>query len=390
MDFSAKGTILITCARGLAAYLRAELAALNHDIISEHPGGIEIKGSLTDAMKLNLELRTAYNVLYLLKNFSCDTTDQLYKHTFQIDWENIIPPDEYLSIVSRVDTPAINNTMFPNLKVKDAIVDRIMKHAGSRPDSGPDRDKVVIHLYWKDDKCWLYLNTSGVKLSDRGYRQIPLNAPMRESLAAAVIIETQYDGTANLINPMCGSGTLAIEAALIAMNRSPGLLRSNFGFKHIKGFDEQAWSSLRKDAQKTRKKTIPAKIIATDIDPAAIDAAKKNAMTAGVDHLIEFSVCDFAETPLPQEKGTIIINPEYGFRLGDTKNLEETYQRIGDFFKQQCKGFTGYVFTGNMELAKKIGLRTSRRAIFFNGDIECRLLKYELYEGSKKQKYQQE
>ena len=165
-------------------------------------------------MRLNLWLHTAFAVLYMLDEFECRDAEALYRATVKLPWEDIIPADEYISIVSYVDNPTINNSMFPNLKLKDAIVDRIMKKEHRRPDSGPQRTNIVINLYWKDDRAWLYLNTSGNKLSDRGYRRIPHKAPMQETLAAAVIMATGYTGETPLVAPMCGSGTLAIEAAL--------------------------------------------------------------------------------------------------------------------------------------------------------------------------------
>jgi len=375
---------LITCSPGLVDSLQKELSQLGFAAESSHLAGVEISASLDDTLLLNLSLRTAYNVLYLLRDFTCHHADDLYQQTVKIPWEEIIPPDEYLTVISRVDNPTINNTMFPNLKVKDAIVDRIKQKTGRRPDAGPDRNHVVINLYWKQSRCWLYLNTSGVKLSDRNYRKIPHKAPMRESLAAAVIMATEYQGRRPLVNPMCGSGTLAIEAALIASGRTPGLLRDNFGLMHLRSFDAYTWKSLRIELRKKSKNIKPAPIIASDIDPQAITAARKNALTAGVEHLIDFHVCDFADTPIPDEEGFIILNPEYGSRMGELQELEKSYRRIGDFFKQKCSGYTGYIFTGNLELAKKIGLRTSRRIPFFNADIECRLLKYDLYSGSRK------
>jgi len=272
------------------------------------------------------------------------------------------------------------------VKVKDAIVDRINRKVGSRPDSGPDRNSAVVNLFWKDDKAWIYLNTSGVKLSDRNYRKMPHKAPLRESLAAAIIMATGYDGSQDIILPMCGSGTLAIEAALIAMNKPAGSLRTNFGFKHLKAFDDHAWQKIREDARKNIRKAPQGKrIIATDIDPQAVEAARQNAKTAGVDQLIEFDVCDFADTNVPQTEGIVLMNPEYGLRLGDTEQLETEYKRMGDFFKQKCPGYTGYIFTGNKTLGGKVGLKASQRLIFYNGNIECRLLKFELYKGTKTQ-----
>jgi putative N6-adenine-specific DNA methylase len=213
-------------------------------------------------------------------------------------------------------------------------------------------------------------------------------APMQETLAAAVIRATVWDGAGNFINPMCGSGTLAIEAALAGLNRAPGLFRSNYGFMHLKGFNKPLWGGLRAESRKGAKKALDYRIIATDISKKAVAAAMKNAETAGVGRLIEFAVCDYSETLVPDGGGVVILNPEYGERMGNLRELEGVYKGIGDFFKQKCGGYAGYIFTGNLDLAKKVGLRTKRRVEFFNAGIECRLLEYELYEGSRKTKKQ--
>jgi len=186
---------------------------------------------------------------------------------------------------------------------------------------------------------------------------------------------------------MCGSGTLAIEAALIALNRAPGLLRDNFGFMHLLGFDETGYRSIREKARRLSKKLPPGRILASDISPDAVDASRRNAATAGVEKIIEFSLCDFSQSPVPAGAGGVVVfNPEYGERLGERKKLEGVYEAIGDFFKKKCQGYRGYIFTGNLDLAKKVGLRTRRRTPFFNSNIECRLLEYELYAGSRKQR----
>ena len=392
MDPRQRSIILITCSAGLVDYVRREVEDLGYKSGECHKTGLEVEGDHYDTMRLNLYLRTAHNVLFLLKQFKCEGPDTLYRNVRDLAWEEIISPREYVSVVGRVNTAFVDNSMYASLKVKDAIVDRVAGKTGSRPDSGKDKNKAVVQFYWKDDYCWLYLNTSGQKLSDRGYRKIPHKAPLRESLAAAIIAATGYDGSKPLVCPMCGSGTLAIEAALMASRRPPGLLRSNYGFMHLKYFDEHRWRQMRSEALKMSKMRggkadfKPARIIATDIDAEAVEAARKNAMTAGVSHLIDFDVCDFAETVIPPGAGTIVMNPEYGLRLGEIEKLKNTYKRIGDFFKQKCAGYTGYIFTGNPALAKKVGLRTSRRFEFFNANIVCRLLKYELYTGTKKKK----
>ncbi|MBW8039109.1 MAG: class I SAM-dependent RNA methyltransferase [Planctomycetes bacterium] len=384
MNIKERKNILVTCGPGLKDYLLAELEGLGFEIVSSHAGGVVTRGSFIDCMKLNFCLRTAYNVLYLLKEFRCGSSEALYRQVNILPWENIIAPEEYLCVLSRVDTWSINNSMYPSLKVKDAIVDRINKKTGSRPDSGPDRTKAVVNLFWKEHRAWIYLNTSGIKLSDRNYRKMPHIAPLRESLAAGIIMATGYDGSQDIVLPMCGSGTLAIESAFIGMNKPAGILRSNFGFKHFKVFDKQIWEEIRNDARKSIDAgALRKRIIATDIDKQAIEAAKQNARTAGVEHLIEFNVCDFADTEVPEGAGIVVINPEYGERLGELEPLEKEYKRIGDFFKKKCAGYTGYLLTGNLQLAKKVGLKACRRMIFYNGKIECRLLKYELYKGTR-------
>ena len=425
-----KNKILITCPKGVSLYLKAEILALGFPVLAELDTAIQTEGSLEDTLLLNLHLRTAQRVLYQLETLSVNTPGSLYGKLNSIPWETILHDSgkaAYICVTSIVDNPLITDSRFVNVKVKDAIVDRIRDKCGRRPDSGPDKDKAVIHVYWKNDQAYIYLDTSGERLSLRGYRKIPLQAPMQETLAAALILATGWKGEGAFINPMCGSGTLAIEAAFIALNRAPGLLRNNYGFMFIKGFPEALWQELRKKAKERTKKKLPAKIIATDIDKKAVLAARQNAQTAGVEHLIEFYTCSYENTPLPEDGGIIILNPPYGERMGgisdkveyrsgnkieatrgrriiirkasdrlnkasriasgDLARLEAIYKGIGDFFKSIGGGYRGYIFTGNLEMIKKVGLRTNQRIIFYNGEIECRLLEYELYTGSmKKQK----
>jgi len=379
-----KNKIFVTCSKRIPPFLQEELRLLKFPIISESIGAVETEGTIEQAMILNLYLRTGHRVLFFLKEFQASTPDELYSQVTKIRWENYIEQDGYISVVSSVDNPTIKDSRFANVKCKDAIVDRIMDKYKQRPYSGPRKNKAVIFLYWKHDQCSIYLDTSGEPLSKRGYRKIPFKAPMQESLAAAVIMATDWRCQGNFINPMCGSGTLAIEAALMALGKAPGLLRSNYAFMHLKGFNKDFWRVQRTKARLDSKKSINGRIIATDINPKAIEAAKKNAATAGVDHLIEFNICHFSDTITPVGGGVVMLNPEYGERLGKQEELEAVYSCIGDYFKQKCKGYMGYVFTGNPDLAKKVGLRTKRKIPFFNSKIDCRLLEYELYEGSKK------
>ncbi|WP_223582140.1 class I SAM-dependent RNA methyltransferase [Sphingobacterium sp. GVS05A] len=381
--FNTPNKVIITCNKRLSPYLQQEVKELGFDIVRAFPTGVELKVSVNDTIKLNLNLRTASQILYSLKEFSANNPTELYEELSTIAWEELIQFDGYFSVSSNVDNETISTPLFANVKVKDAIVDRIKDKKGIRPNSGPENNKAVIHLYWKDDRAEIFIDTSGETLAKHGYRKIPGKAPMLEALAASTIIASKWDGESAFVNPMCGSGTLAIEAALIATNRKPGLLRMNYSFMHFIGYDETVFFQERRLLKDQINKKAAPQIIATDISEEAINVSKMNARTAGVEQLISFEVCDFAETHVPKEGGVILFNPEYGERLGTHTKLEITYKRMGDFMKQECKGYRGYIFTGNPDLAKKIGLRASRRIEFYNGKLDCRLLEYELYEGTR-------
>jgi putative N6-adenine-specific DNA methylase len=381
--FRIKSKIVVTCSNRLSPYLHKEAEGLGFKPDRVFKTGLEIYGDMKDCIKLNMNLRSASQVLFSIKSFKAFTAQDIYRTLLQIEWENIIPHDAYFSITSNVSNETITNNLFANVKVKDAIADRFREKTGSRPNSGPELNGVVIHLYWKDSDAELFLDTSGETLSKHGYRKIPGKAPMLESLAAANILALDWDRKSPFINPMCGSGTLAIEAALLATNRPPGLLRSNYSFMHLCGYDESYHDEAFRGIESNVIEDLDFKIIASDISDDAIHISKINAGIAGVEHLIDFECCDFADTTVPEQgKGVVFFNPEYGDRLGDEIELEETYARMGDFLKQKCKGYMGYIFTGNAELAKKIGLKPKRRIEFFNGKIDCRLLTYELYAGS--------
>ncbi len=382
--YTEKSVIIITCPKRLTPWLHQEVKELGFDVDETFVTGVRLTGTINDCIKLNLNLRCASQVLYSLKEFEAYNADDIYNNLLVYPWENIIPDPGYFSITSNVNNPTINNSMFANLRVKDAIVDRLRDIRGTRPSTGSALTGTVINLFWKDDKAEIFIDTSGDSLGRHGYRKIPGQAPMLEALAAATVYATRWDRQSPFVNPMCGSGTIAIEAAMIATNRRPGLFRTNYAFMHLQGYDETIY--LQEDALlKKQIVEVPGlRIIATDYSAKAIDNAKQNAIAAGVISMIDFSVCDFAATEIPPDvPGIFYVNPEYGERLGEVNELEVTYSRIGDFMKQKCGGYFGYVFTGNLELAKKIGLKTKRRIEFYTSTIDCRLLEYELYSGSR-------
>ncbi len=382
--FTYRRKIIITCHKWLSTALEKEVIALGFSPERTFQTGIELFGTVTDCIKLNLHLRCASQVMYSLKSFTCNDPDELYRTARLIHWEKIIPPNGYFSVTSNVFHPTISTNLFANLRIKDAIVDRMRDTIKRRPSTGSDPIGAVVYLFWKNDMAEIFIDTTGETLAKHGYRKLPGQAPMLEALASATIFSSKWDYASTFINPMCGSGTLAIEAALMATKRVPGLLRDNYAFMHILGFEREMYLIERKKLDEEIIEAPSLKIIASDISEKAINIARINAEAAGVDNLIKFEVCDFADTTIPEGDGIVMFNPEYGERLGDETELQSTYARIGDFLKQKCKGKTGYIFTGNLELAKAIRLKPSRRIEFLNAKIDCRLLEYELYAGTKR------
>ena len=382
--FTTDRKIIITCHKWLAPSLEKEVIELGFTPDRVFQTGIELTGTVEDCIRLNLNLRCASQVMYSLKTFICNDPDELYKNLVNIAWEKLIEPAGYFSVTSNVFHPTIQTNLFANLRVKDAIVDRMREATDQRPSTGSELSGAVVYLFWKNEEAEIFLDTSGETLAKHGYRKLPGKAPMLEALAAATILSTKWDKASAFVNPMCGSGTLAIEAALIATKRVPGLLRNYYAFMHIIGYDVDMYEKERLKLDEQIIEVPGLKIIASDISDRAIEISKINAEVAGVDNLIEFECCDFEETTIPTEDGIIMFNPEYGERMGEEVELTATYARIGDFLKNSCKGKTGYVFTGNLDLAKSVRLKPSRRIEFFNATIDCRLLEYEMYAGTKR------
>ena len=358
---------------------------------------VVVRGDMRDMMRLNLQLRTAHRVLVPLLRTTCRNIRDLYKAAYSIDWENLIEADGYFSVSSIVHNFTIRDTRLPSLYTKDAIADRMRERCQRRPDSGRENRGAAVFVYWERDEIIFYLDTSGEPLSKRGYRKIPGSAPMQETLAAACLMAMKWNPSTPFLSPMCGSGTPAIEAVMMAMNRAPGLLKGHFAFQSIKGYNriipgesaptvaprqragvspEQIWKEMVLEAKSKETTDNLPKIWATDISPEAVENAHSNAIAAGVAQYIDFKACDFAETPIPEDKGCVFFNPEYGIRLGDPKELAEVYERIGTFMNEKCSGWTGALITGNPSLASLVNLYYQTRIPFFNGPIDCRLFIY--------------
>lgn len=381
--FNTRSKIVITCNKRLAPFLSQEVDELGFGHRAFQTG-VEVEGTLEDCIRLNLNLRCASQVLFSLKKFTANRPEDVYTNVGKVPWEKLLDNKGYFSVTSTVDHFTVNNNLFVNVKVKDAIVDRMRDATGSRPDSGPDLGHAVIHLFWKEDHAEIFIDSSGHTLAKHGYRKIPGKAPMLEALASAAILAMKWDRKSPFVNPMCGSGTLAIEALLIATNRRPGLFRTNYGFMHVTGYREEMYARERQRLNEQVKEVPGLVAIATDNRQDAIDITQVNAKAAGVESMLRCRACDFAETEIPEPPGVICINPEYGERMGEITELEGTYKRLGDFLKQKGKGYLGYVYTGNLDLAKKIGLKASRRIEFYSAKLDCRLLEFELYAGTKR------
>ena len=398
--------IIISCAKALSRWTEQEVLAMGYQPIEVTENTVVVRGAMRDVFRLNLQLRTAHRVLVPLLRTTCRGIRDLYEAVRSIDWENLLDADGYFSVFSIAHNRTIRDTRIPSLYTKDAIADRMRERCQQRPDSGGDNIGAAVFVYWERDEVIIYLDTSGEPLSKRGYRRIPGSAPMQETLAAACLMGMGWKGDRPFLSPMCGSGTPAIEAAMIAMNKAPGSLKGHFAFQSIKGYNriipgekapnvaprqtagatpEQIWKEMVLEAKKEERRDNLPRIIATDISPEAVDNAQTNAITAGVAEFIEFHACDFAETPVPETpapppgetRGCVFFNPEYGIRLGDPEELKPIYERIGTFMNEKCRGWTGALITGNPDLAAQVNLYYRNRIPFFNGPIDCRLFIYE-------------
>ena len=390
--------IIISCAKELSRWTNQEVVSMGYKPIEVTENTVVVRGDMKDVMKLNLNLRTAHRVLVPLLRADCRNIRNLYELAASIDWENIIEADGYFSVSSVVHNYSIRDTRLPSLYTKDAIADRMREKCQRRPDSGGENKGSAVFVYWEKNQVIIYIDTSGEPLSKRGYRRIPGSAPMQETLAAACLMAMEWDGKKPFLSPMCGSGTPAIEAAMMAMNKAPGSLKGHFAFQSVKGYNriipgerapnvaprqkmgaspEQIWKEILLESKKQEDASNMPRIIATDISPEAVENAHSNAIAAGVAQYIEFKACDFAESPIPEEKGTVFFNPEYGIRLGTFEELSPIYERIGTFMNEKCHGWTGALITGNPDLAKMVNLYYRNRVPFFNGPIDCRLFIYE-------------
>jgi putative N6-adenine-specific DNA methylase len=371
--------LFATTARGVEEVLAAEMDRAGFSVIAVERGGVRFSGGMEACMRANLRLATASRILLPLGTFPSASPEELYAGVKALPWTDLITPSMTLAVDCSLRDSAMTHSRYAALKAKDAVVDLLRERTGSRPSVDPANPDLRINLHIVADRCTVSLDSSGEPLDRRGYRLDRTEAPLRETLAAALVELTGWQGDTPFMDPLCGSGTLVIEAALRGMRRAPGLVRSSFGFQRWLGYDDRLWEGLCRDAEEDAKSSLPYILTGSDQDGKAIVAAQQNARRAGVEPVTEFYRGPLSETRPMGDGGVIIMNPPYGERLGKDANLPALYRSIGDLLKRHFTGYTAFVFTGDLQLAKEVGLKASRRHVLFNGPIECRLLRYELY-----------
>ncbi len=379
----------VTCARGVEEITEAELREIGVMRTEKVHGGIFFEGGPDDLYRAHLWLRTGNRILLVLRSFAVKTPDELYENLHKFKWETFLRPGLTFAVdctISGRNSIQLNHSHYARLRAKDAIVDRLREKTGERPDVDTESPDVRIVLYIRDGVCTLNMDASGDPLHERGYRASAAAAPLKETLAASILKFSGWQPGTPLEDPMCGSGTLLAEGALMAANIAPGLLRARFAFMNWPDFHEERWRSLVKEAEEKRTVIPPGFFFGSDQDPEAVRQAEQVFRILGLSEAVSIERKDFRDfRPHVTEKpGWIVMNPPYGDRLGEVEKLKPLYKAMGDIFKQRCAGWKAAVFTGSAELMKEIGLKTKRKVPLWNGPIECRLLTYEMYTGTVK------
>jgi len=367
--------------KGLENVLAKELSELGAKDVKVLNRAVSFKGNNAMMYKANLWLRTALSILKPIHTFKAKNEVDLYKGIAQIDWSEFLTVDDTLSISTVVVSPYFNHSQFVALKAKDAIVDQFRSKFNKRPSIDTENPTILLNIHLTDDECSVSIDSSGESLHKRGYRLNSTIAPINEVLAAGMILLSEWDCNCNFIDPMCGSGTLPIEAALIAYNIPPGIFRKEFGFEKWKDFDADLFEDIYNDDSNARE--FKHSIIGSDISSGAIRISAENVKNAFLTNKIELQVKDFLSATPYEEPGIIIMNPPYGERIQKT-NIEEFYESIGNVLKRSFAGFEVWIISGNKDALEYIGLHPSKKLTLYNGAIECKFQKFTMYSGSKK------
>jgi putative N6-adenine-specific DNA methylase len=368
-----------TCARGLEPVLAQELIQLGAAEVTPGRGGAHFTGDQVLLYQSNLWLRTAVRVLRPILESEVKSPEELYAVVRGVDWPRYLTADHTLAVDCNVRDSEITHSHYAALKTKDAICDQFVERVGRRPSVDVDEPMVKLNLHIHANQVVLSLDSSGESLHKRGYRARLHKAALNEALAAGLILLSGWDPSTPLVDPLCGSGTVPIEAAWLALHRPPGLTRRRFGFQGWLDFDVRVWTAVRDEARHQVRKVLPATIHGFDQRRDVVSLARENARAAGVGNVLRFEVRDLAEfQPPASAPGVILCNPPYGERLGEEKELRSLYRLFGQVLQERCRGWQALLFSGNGRLVRQIGLEPKERIHLFNGKIPCQLVRFEL------------
>ncbi|MFM6930534.1 MAG: class I SAM-dependent RNA methyltransferase [Bdellovibrio sp.] len=366
-------------ARGLVDPLEIELKDLGLKILEKTAGGVYFESNWEGCYKANLCSRLASRILKPILDFTAYQPEELYNQILRHDFTKYIKPNQTISIDVSVKESKMRDQRFIAMKIKDAVVDQFRDKFGVRPDVDNYNPALRIVVRCVKNQFNVSVDTTGESLFMRGYRREVGEAPMKENLAAGLVKLSEWDGKSPIVDFMCGSGTFLIEAAMMAKNIAPGINRKRFGFQNLLNFEKEAWENVVQEALDAEKEEIDFKFYGFDIDNKVLKSAKENAREAGVDDVIEFKKESVATVEPPVEKGLVIVNPPYGARIGDEDNLRDVYRDLGFTLKHRFKGWDAWILSGNKDLIADLRLKSTRKHFVFNGNIECRFLRYSMF-----------
>jgi putative N6-adenine-specific DNA methylase len=377
--------LIVKTMHGLEPILARELSQLGAKNVKELKRAVSCQGDNEVLYKANYHCRTALRVLVPQEEFTAWDEQSLYKSIQKMDWSKYLDNDKTFAINATVNSDRFTHSHYVGLKIKDAIVDQFRERTGKRPDVDVDDPDVRIHAHCYVDRFSISLDSSGDALHKRGYRIQGHEAPINEVLAAGLIELSGWDKKSDFLDPMCGTGTIAIEAAMMATKTPPGLLRRKYGFMKFKDFDEELWQKVKAEGSDAIMDSA-CEIKASDMSIKSVEMTREAASIIGLEGSIEVTEQNFFHTSA--EDATVIMNPPYGERIG-SMDMNEFYKSLGDHFKQNYQGCNASLISSNLQALKRFGLRPSKKSVVFNGSLECRFQTFEMYKGSKKAKYQQ-
>ena len=370
-----------TCPRGLEALLADELLVQRALKILVTDGGVSFEGNLDTMYRVNLHSRIATRIMSRVGQGSYASEEDIYKATFKLNWPAWFKVNQTIRVkVTGVKCP-LKSLDFVTLRIKDAVCDRFREEGALRPSVSVRDPDVRIHAYLTQDQYQLYLDTSGAPLYQRGFRDVSVIAPLRENLAAGILMLTGWQPGKPILDPMCGSGTFLIEAAMMAVNQPPGMKRT-FGFQKLTSFDESLWKKIETEALHQMKPIEFLDIYGSDMDLRAVRVARHNLKVAGLEEVAKVMQSDFVKLEPPSSEGVLVTNPPYGQRIGEDEDLKEVYPVWAKHMKESFGGWDTYFLTADLEMPKDMRLKPSKKTPLYNGALECRLFEIKMVAGS--------